>query len=284
MGRIIDGHVHLWNAPRPGYTAVDLPHFPFPAEVDGTAETLISQMDAHGVARAIVVQSPWWRHDDRYLLEVAERWPERLTPVGCLPFFIAETDVDAAVARVGRDGMHGVRMHVSGPNAVEAVTTRFDPIFRRLSEAGLPVLFLSRDRRALPAYGTICARFPELRVVIDHFGYCTTEPFGGGRAEQDALMRLARHPNAFVKLAIHHQHSREAYPWADLIPLQARLIAEFGARRLLWGSNWPMREPTYAQRLEVLSRHFPFSSAEDRDWVLGRTSETLWPHPAPSVD
>jgi predicted TIM-barrel fold metal-dependent hydrolase len=278
LARIIDAHVHLWNAPRRGYVAVDLPHFPFPAEVDGTAETLLAQMDANGVARAIVVQSPWWRHDDRYLMEVAGKWPERLTPVGCLPFVVAQTDVDETVARIGRDGMQGLRIHVSGPNALKTILgAPFRSIFSRLSEAGLPVLLLSANPDAFEAYAEVCGAFPELKVVIEHMGYAITPPLGGGPEAQDAVMRLARFEQVRVKLAIHHQHSQAPYPWSDLIPLQQRFMAEFGASRLMWGSNWPMREPTYAQRLETLSRHFPFRSADDRDWILGRTAETLWP-------
>lgn len=284
MSRIVDAHVHLWPSPlRPGEVPLQPPGNPFPDHLDANAETLLAEMDRHGIARSIVVQSPWFAHDDRYLMEVADRWPDRFTNVACFPLALAEADLAHEAARVGQDGMQGVRVHVIGPDALAVFGgAGLDPLYRRLSDAGLPVLFLSRNALAHDRYGAIAEAFPDLKIVIEHMGFATTPPFGGTPESARNFMRLAARPNIFVKLAVHHQHSQTDYPWTDLHPLQHRFIAEFGANRLMWGSNWPMRpeEVTVDQRIEVMTRHFPFKSEDDRAWILGRTAESLWPQPA----
>jgi predicted TIM-barrel fold metal-dependent hydrolase len=280
---IVDGHVHLWPEPRAGYVPVDAPNFAFPREIDGSAETLVRHMDAHGVSRAIVVQSPWWSHDDRYLIEAVERFPGRFSVTSCFPMYLKDADPAHEAVRVGRDGMAGTRLHVIGPDALEIFAgDRFEPLYRRLSEAGLPVLFLSRDPGAYPVYARIAAAFPDLRIVVEHMGFATTPPFGGTDETRATFLGLAQRPNIHVKLAVHHQHSEQDYPWADVFPWQQRIIGAFGAERCFWGSNWPMREPAYTERLETVSRHFPFKSEADRAWVLGKTAERLWPLSVPA--
>jgi predicted TIM-barrel fold metal-dependent hydrolase len=176
--------------------------------------------------------------------------------------------------------MQGVRVHVTGSGSIPILAgDALDPLYRRLSDAGLPILLLSRNVQAHDHYGRIADRFPDLKMVIEHMGFATTPPFGGTPESADNFMRLASRPGIVVKLAVHHQHTQGPYPWADLHPLQHRFIAEFGAERLMWGSNWPMKpeEVTFPQRIEVMSKHFPFANDHDRDWIMGRTAERLWP-------
>jgi predicted TIM-barrel fold metal-dependent hydrolase len=49
----------------------------------------------------------------------------------------------------------------------------------------------------------------------------------------------------------------------------------------MWGSNWPMQlppeGPTYAQRLDAVRLHLPGQSAQDLEWILGKTAFSLWP-------
>jgi L-fuconolactonase len=278
----------MWPEHKDGDRIAEPDGFPLPRELDARVEMLIARMDAHGVSRAIVVQTPWHHHDDAYVLEQAQHFPGRLTPVASFPLMLQEADIAHEAGRLGKGGLSGVRLHVVGPNSLAIFQSdAIDPLYARAAETGAPVLFLTRNYMAFETYDRVAAAFPAMRMVIEHMGHVTA-PFGGAAADLDALMRLSRRPNIHVKLGLHHQHSLEDYPWADLVPLQRRFIAEFGPQRLMWGSNWPMRlpDPTYTERLEVMSRHFPFSSDEERDWIMGGTAESLWPSPvaaAPSA-
>ncbi|MGH2370434.1 MAG: amidohydrolase family protein, partial [Chloroflexota bacterium] len=92
------------------------------------------------------------------------------------------------------------------------------------------------------------------------------------------FFELAGQPNVYVKVSNHVLHSRAPYPWTDLHGYQQRVIEAFGPRRLMWGSNWPMRRPnpTYAERLEAVRLHLPGLTPGDRAWILGKTAATLW--------
>jgi L-fuconolactonase len=282
MHAIIDGHVHIWPEPRPGYEGRDVPGFPFPSDLAGHAEALIAELDAHGVAHAIAVQSPWWVHDNRYLIEARDRYPDRITAVACLPLMLAGADLDRECRHVGYDRMAGLRVHVSGPGSLDIFASdALDPIYRGLADRGLPLLVLSRQHAAHDLYGRVARNFPGMAVVVDHLGYATA-PFGGTPATKENFLRLSEHANIHVKLALHHQHSVETYPWTDLHPFQRRILDAFGPERAFWGSNWPMKpdDVSYTQRIEVLSCNFPFRDAGEREWVMGRTAARLWPSAA----
>jgi predicted TIM-barrel fold metal-dependent hydrolase len=282
MHHIVDGHVHLWTKPRPGWQGRDVPGFPFPAHVDGSVEALFVEMEAHGVVHAIAVESPWWVHDGRYLIEAQQRFPNRITAVGCTHLHLAEVDLDAEAGKIGHNGLHGLRVHVSGPGALDILAAdKLDGVCRRLADLDLPLLLLSRQFGAHELFGRVARRFPSLPVVLEHLGFATP-PFGATPAVQDAFLGLSANRNMHVKLALHHQHSAEAYPWADVHAFQRRVIDAFGPQRCFWGSNWPMKpeEVNYTQRIETVSRHFPFRDATEKEWIMGRTATGLWPSAA----
>lgn len=276
---VIDAHVHLWPQDRAGWPPLAIAEQPFPAALDARAETLVAQMDAYGIARSIVVQTPWYAHDDGYLLESAARFAGRLTIVGCLPLRLESCDVDAYARRLGRAELAGLRAHILGRDAATRIRqTWIDPVLARARDLDKPILLWCRHPRAHLLYGELAARFPGLKLVIDHMGYASPV-FGATPESLEGLLALARHRGIHVKLSTQYQHSVLQYPWRDVFELQARLIDAFGAERCCWGSNWPMQipMPDFAQRLALLAEAFPFRHATERDWVLGRTAAALWP-------
>jgi predicted TIM-barrel fold metal-dependent hydrolase len=55
------------------------------------------------------------------------------------------------------------------------------------------------------------------------------------------------------------------FPWPDVDPFVARLLAEAGPRALVWGSDWPFlragQRIDYGPLLDVLARWVPDASA-----------------------
>jgi predicted TIM-barrel fold metal-dependent hydrolase len=274
----IDGHVHIWSQDRERFTPRFLDGLPFP-DVDGDVTRLLEAMDANGVARAIVVQTPFFAHDDRYIMEMSAAHPLRLTPIGCLPLRLESMDAERETQRLGSGSLRGCRVQFIGrAGARFALNGGLAPFFRQASDLGLPILVWYRNVDMHAFVDSIAAEYPAIPLVIEHMAYATPQ-FGRGSEYVDGLLRLSRHRSVHVKLAVHHLLSSRPFPWADLVSLQKKLDQVFGASRLLWGSNFPMfvPDPTYEQRLSVLQDHFPFRSDEDREWVLGRTAEKLWP-------
>ena len=57
-----------------------------------------------------------------------------------------------------------------------------------------------------------------------------------------------------------------------------RLVDDFGARRLMWGSNFPA---TYDRRLkdqfDLAWQELSFLPQDYQRWIFGETALTLWP-------
>jgi L-fuconolactonase len=162
----------------------------------------------------------------------------------------------------------------------------------------------------------IARQYPDLTVVIDHLGLpqwpATLEspPF----RSLPGLLELAKYPNVAIKFAGAHSMSQHPYPFDDLRPHLRRIVDAFGAQRLMWGTDisrfyerigfakfpargiegesayvdgiapelnpdYPYVVPhTYAQALFHL-QHSDLLSAEEKEWVFGRSAQELlgWP-------
>jgi len=149
-----------------------------------------------------------------------------------------------------------------------------DPLWRRAEELGAVFNFLIREEQ-LPQLEEMAGRFPGVPVVVDHMGYPSIE---GDTAN---LVRMARLPNVYVKVTEFYNHSKtRQYPYADVLPTVRRVYDAFGPQRLLWGTGFVRGENVgripYGQELELIREHVPFFTAEDQEWILGRTAMRLW--------
>lgn len=275
---VFDAHVHVWSADRERYPMVSGRDRPL--EHDGSAETLLSQMDAAGVSGALLVQTPWLGEDNRYLVDAMRRHPRRFAALGWLEDPLAIHAPDRIERHYHEDGFRGVRLHLTDDRVNAGVAAgECDSLFRKVQALEVPVQFLNR----VPSHPTVLSvarRFPELALVIDHLGHPEAAE-SPEYASSKTFFELAGHPNVYVKVSNHVLSSRAPYPWPDLHGYQRRLLDAFGPRRLMWGSNWPMRlppdGPAYAERLDAVRVHLPGLAPEDRDWLIGRTALSLWP-------
>ena len=279
---VVDTHVHIWSD--------DLVTYPMargwerPPDHRASAERLIEEMDRAGVAAAVLVQTPWYGEDNRYLVEAMRRYPGRFAAVGYLEDPLAPDAPERLERQYHEDGFRGVRLHlwdVRRGRPDERVTQgvldgAVDPLLRRARALGVPVAFLNRP----PSHAAILAvadRFPDLVVVVDHLGHPDPREAPEYPSSR-TFFALAERPNVYVKVSNHVLHSRASYPWADLHDYQRRVLERFGPQRLMWGSNFPMDmpDPGYQQRLDAVRHHLSFLDAEARAWVLGRTALQLW--------
>jgi len=56
-----------------------------------------------------------------------------------------------------------------------------------------------------------------------------------------------------------------------------RLVSEFGASRLAWGSNYPSSEGSLTQLLAIARQSLACLPNADRDWIFAKTAQTLYP-------
>jgi L-fuconolactonase len=88
---------------------------------------------------------------------------------------------------------------------------------------------------------TFAARFPALRIVVDH-GAKPPIRYGnaGWHTWFDAISRLAKLPQVHCKLS--GLATEASLDWTEqtLQPYVDHLLASFGPARLMWGSDWPV--------------------------------------------
>ena len=240
---MIDSHVHVFKRD---------PQFPFaagakpPAE-DASAEMLLSLMKANNVARTVIIQVIHYRWDNSYLASVLKRYPAIF---------------------------HGVcRVNPEDPAAPRPLEL-MPPLWRRCNELKVPMTILAPVTR-LPDLVPLIEANPELTVVIDHMADCPLDRPNLLKL----LLDLARYPKVFVKITDLWTLSRQPYPFPDAQDQVKRLYATFGARRLMWATNWPvsLQQLSYARLVELYRDHVNFFSREDREEILSKTVERVWP-------
>jgi len=275
---VVDSHLHVWDG-----TAAGLDPGPmkigYSAQATASVELFMDYMDEAGVDRAVFVQ-PWFYHwDNRYMVSCLRRFPDRFRGVCVIDPRGAKAP---AVLRRWRDeGVTGIRLRPFRPGERPGRgpwlgTDQTLPLWEALAETGTIacVLHGGPDLGRLPP---LLARFPSLRIVVDHLN--TPVPAEG--LEQPvfrALLDLARHPQVHVKLSGFHHWCPERYPYRDGLPFAEAAVRAFGADRCMWGSDFPhvLAGCGYVRSRHLLPREAAFLSKEEMGLVMGGTAERLW--------
>jgi len=268
--RIIDPHVHVWKHD---------PAFPFAEgarvpERDAAPETLLGLMKANGVSKTVIIQVIHYRYDNRYLASVLKQYPGTFQGVCRVdPLDPAAPD---HLASLTREGFRGVRISPAGNASGDWFHgPLMPPLWKRCHELKVPMTVLAPIGR-MPEVATLLEKTPDLTTVIDHMADCPVDQ----PAELEKLIALKRYPNVFVKISHAGALSKQAYPWADAQQLMKSLYDAFDPQRLMWATDWPIVEnakATYAQALSLVRDDIKFFNAEDRQWILSKTIERVWP-------
>jgi L-fuconolactonase len=116
---------------------------------------------------------------------------------------------------------------------------------------------------------------PELTLIIDHMADVAPDD----AASTEALLAFAKLPRAHVKLSHTWWVAKQPYPYPDAQVLARRVHAAFGARRLLFASDWPIVEKYcgYAKALALVQTEMKFLTPQDRRAILSETAARIWP-------
>lgn len=141
-------------------------------------------------------------------------------------------------------------------------------------------------------------RFPELNIIIDHFGVTQSmlEPPENRWAVLPKLLAMARHPNVYVKLCGTPIISQQPFPYNDIWPHIHKILHAFGPERCLWASDmtrqrWGTETPVAEDGLPPRKDWIAYSkaldyilytnelSASEKEWVLGKALRRAvnWP-------
>lgn len=242
-------------------------------EAPCSAEGLLRQMDACGVARAILVQALGaYSYDNRYAADSARRHPERFVSVCCVDPMGSDPAGELAYW-VRERGMRGVRLFaLSRDGAGWLEDPRTFPLWERAAELDARVVVTILHHQ-LPSLDAVLRRFPGTAVSLDHCGFppLVRDPW----PEAAPLLALADHPKLHLKVSTHVLDA--ARRGGDPRRFVAALADRFGPARLMWGSDFcQTHDRPYAELVAQGRDAFSGLSAEDQAWCLGRTAAKLW--------
>ena len=228
-------------------------------------------MDEAGVDRAVLVQAMGaYGFDNDYVLDAAATDPSRFKSVVIVD---VAGDPDAAAAKLrtlatGR-GADGVRLFALGDDWIGAPEA--EVIWRTAADLGLFVVATLLSPQ-LPSLDRALARFPNMRVALDHCGFPDTRG-GPSYPGAESLFALADHANLHLKVSCHILGTiDEPAEFVD------RLAAVFGAGRLMWGSDFPQtHDRPYADLVDLGRRSCAGLTTRDQDAFLGGTAARLTP-------
>jgi L-fuconolactonase len=246
-------------------------------------ESLLDEMGRAGVDKAILVQIGGM-YDNSYLIECARRFPGRFSLVA-----MVDTDSPDAPKRLEElraEGVEGIRL---GPTVRSPGS---DPmaIWRQAAELGMVVSCQGSEVEAFasPELENVIKELPNLNIVIEHLGgggQDTAPPHNAYRK----VLSLAQYPNTYMKvpglgeLSERPMPFRHPFPFENIPPLIEMALEAFGAKRLMWGSDFPPvagRREGYGNALRWPMERVHFKSEEDKALVFGETAATLFKLPS----
>lgn len=240
-------------------------------------EKLVAAMDEAGVDKAAIVQaSTCYGHDNSYVADAVAAHPQRFTGV----FSVDILAPDAAERMrywLGR-GLTGLRLFTFGSTMSEQASWLDDPKsypgWTAAGDLSLSVC-LQMSAKAIPQAASMAKRFPNVKILLDHCARPSLED-GPPYAAAAGLFDLAKAPNIHLKLSprvFNESRKGKASP-ETFFP---RLVAEFGAQRLAWGSNYPSSEGKLPEMLKFARESVASLSKADQDWIFAKTAQTIYP-------
>jgi L-fuconolactonase len=285
---LIDAHAHIVSSDLSTYPVAPLAGDLRAGSLDDplTAERLIGELETSHVTRAVVIQRAHiYGYDNSYLVDSCEGNPDQLAAVCCLDAEAAGAG-DALTDLVVNHGVVGVRLTVpvGSPAGGQPGTDWFAAesaraVWRAAAELDVPLclhLFRWNRDESLPVLAELMRQFPDVNVVLDHVANAEIEVGLSSFPGQAELLQLVEIPRLYVKVAGLNFARLVGSPVSPSA-LMVYLVRHFGASRVLWGSDVTQTPGNYADLVAGARASVADLSADDADWVLGRTAAGLYP-------
>ena len=262
--RRIDAHHHLWRYSAEEYGWID--DTMSPLRRDFLCEDLRAAMSSANVHAAVVVQARQAVEETEWLLRVAAECPEVAGVVGWAP--LGERDVLAKLEKWTQDPKFvGLRHIVQAEAPGYLESDPFNAGISKLRNLGLTYDILIVERQMEETIRFV-ERHPNQAFVLDHLG---KPRIAAGEVSpwRERLRELARHENVSCKISgMVTEADWSSWNEDTLRPYLDEVVAAFGPKRLMCGSDWPvcLLACGYVQWWQVLERYFaPFSASERND-------------------
>ena len=280
MTKVIDTHPHVVSPDTVRYPITPLgeKRSDWSHERSISTEELIAAMDEAGIAQAALVHSSTtYGFNCDYVADTVVAYPERFT--GVFSINVLADDAVDKMREWNAKGLTGMRMYVKG-TTVKAAFALDDPqIFPCYECAAENDITVALNVAATEGFGqleTVLEKFPDVRFFLDHAGradYTSGPPFQSATP----LFKLARYPNLYLKVTSVNFLSK-GKGWEEYAaPIVQKLVSEFGANRLAWGSNYPASHGSLLKLADLACQYVVDLSDKDKDCILFKTALHLYP-------
>lgn len=263
----IDAHQHFWNLSLADYPWLTPEHGPIYRNFE--PPDLEPQIRSAGIDKTVVVQAANSYADTDHMLALADQFGWIGAVIGWVPLW--EPD-EAAKKLDDQYSLHpkfrGVRHLIHDePDPDWVVQERVLEGLSVLSDRELIFEVVAVFPNHLRHVPFLAERLPNLTLVVDHLA---KPPIKEKRIEAWAmqLAAAAKYPNVYAKVSgLNTAADTATWSAADLQPYIDFAIRQFGADRLMFGSDWPV-----------------CLLAGDYARVWGETQKALSGYPPPVVD
>ncbi|HLH98826.1 MAG TPA: amidohydrolase family protein [Xanthobacteraceae bacterium] len=279
MSKIMDIHPHI--------VANDIARYPL-APLGGhqsdwsrtrpvTTEQMLAAMDKAGVAKAAIVQaSTCYGHDNSYVADAVAAHPDRFT--GVFSVDVLSADAPERMLHWVKRGLTGMRLFTIGSTMPDQAAWLDDPktypAWDCAAELGLSIC-LQMSPKAFPEMLRMIQRFPKVRIILDHMARPNIED-GPPYAAAESLFALAKYPQVYLKVTERNfTQSRKGKATPETF--FPKVVSEFGAQRLAWGSNYPSSEGSLSELVAMARAGLACLSQADQDWIFAKTAQSLYP-------
>lgn len=234
--RRIDAHQHFWQLSRGDYGWLT-PSLA-PIYRDFMPYDLAPFLGRHGIEGTVLVQAAPTDAETDFMLSLARANAFIEGVVGWVDF--ADPAAPRRIADLaGPPKLKGLRPMIQDIADDDwMLCPELEPAFRALIDHGLVFDALVLPRH-LDNLRKLLARYPQMRVVVDH---CAKPAIASGAFVDWArdIERIATDTDACCKLSGLVTEAGEAWTVEGLRPYVEHVVNCFGADRIIWGSDWPV--------------------------------------------
>jgi L-fuconolactonase len=240
-------------------------------------EQLIAAMDGSGVQKAAIVQaSTCYGHDNSYVADAVAAHPKRFT--GVFSVNVLAPDATVRMRHWMERGLTGMRLFTFGSTMSEQASWLDDaksyPAWTYAADHDLSIC-MQMSASGIPQLAKMIERFPKVKIILDHMARPALDD-GPPYVAAASLFGLARYPTVYLKLT-KRNFEQAASGKATPETFFPKLVAEFGAERLSWGSNYPSSEGSMPEILTVARKTLAILPQRDLDWIFAKTAQVLYP-------
>src|SRR5712692_7665583 len=241
---------------------------------DYSAEFLLSEMRTYGVDHVVISHVCYYGRNNSYTSHCIKTYPGKFAGIGLLVGYRLHSPADkenpSRLERlVKQDRLVGLRL---SPIYDRDIVWLNDPacyaLWKKAEELGAVFnIFLAPHQVGQVA--DMARRFPGVNVVIDHLAMIDiaapdSEGFG-------PLLDLARFPNVYIRTSLHNPSKSKQTPYRDVWPFLRRIYDRLAPTRLVWANFFEFL---------IMTEIIPFFTAEDKEWILGKTAHRIYKLPA----